>query len=365
MDKQEQIPWEELAKYFAGELTREEQQHMKNWIESDPAREDKIEQLYSIWKESEVLPYNLDTDRSWNRLLLSIEEIDNQAAKHIRMRKKERTLLRLYSSRNVKKAGLVVRRVAIIAAAVLIIATAGLFVLQYQSATESVIAEDQNRVITTRNGERASYLLSDGSRVVLHAGSRLEIPETYNTEKRELYLQGEAYFETVHNPDKPFIVHSGHSYTRVVGTQFLVQAWPDAAEKNIEVVVSEGQVLFGDRRISESDGFLKEVLLTENQRGVLTGYNGPVIKEVTDMAWYLGWIEGRLVFENRELRDVLPRLERWVDISIEIADELISTEKITAEIDYSLPMSDVLNGIAMSLDLQVVRTGSRSYEFSQ
>ncbi len=338
---------------------------MKTWIKDDPVREDKIEQLYSIWKESGKIPYTLDTDQSWNRLSVSMDEADKETAKRIRMRSAERVLLRLNRSRRVQKAGVVARRVAMVAATVLIVATAGILALQQQSTIESAITEDQNRVITTRDGERASYMLSDGSRVVLHAGSRLEIPETYNTENRELYLQGEAYFETVHNPDKPFIVHSEHSYTRVVGTQFLVQAGPDAVEKSIEGVVSEGRVLFGDRRTSEIGSDPKEVLLTENQRGILSGDNGPVVAVVADMDWYLGWTEGRLVFENRELREVLPRLERWYDISIVVADESIITEKITAEIDYSLPMSDVLTGIAISLDLAVVRTGSRSYGFNR
>ena len=338
---------------------------MKNWIESDPARENKIEQLYSIWKESGSLSYTLDTDLSWNRLSVSIDEADKQTAKIFRMRSNERILMTLYNPRRVNKAGVVTRRIAIVAAVFLIAATSVMLSVQYKSTSESAITEEQNRVITTRNGERASYLLSDGSRVILHAGSRLEIPETYNTEKRELYLEGEAYFEAVHNTDKPFIVHSGHSYTRVVGTKFIVQAWPDADEKNIEVVVSEGRVLFGDRRASESDGILNEVLLTLNQRGVLSGNNGPVVDDVADMEWYFGWTEGRMFFENRMLREVLPRLERWFDISIEIVDESVTTEKITAKIDYSLPMSDVLNGIAMSLDLEVVRTGNRSYEFSQ
>jgi transmembrane sensor len=219
-----------------------------------------------------------------------------------------------------------------------------------------------NRVIMTSFGERASYILNDGTRVVLHAGSRLEIPENYNKEIRQLYLEGEAYFETVHNPDKPFIVHSKHAYTRVVGTRFLVQAWTESYHK-VEVVVSEGKVLFGDRRAIGTSLESREVLIAENQRAVLSENEMPHVTEVEEIDWYLGWTEGRLVFEDRPLREVLPRLERWYNITFQVANEAILAQNITAEIDYSLPMSDVLNGIALTLGLEIERTENRLYVF--
>ena len=364
MGKQEQIPWEKLAQYFAGELTGEEHQIMKNWIKGNPVREDKVEQLYTVWKRTGTLPYALNTDQAWSRLTFKMDEREKENLRRKHERSTEQVLLRLYSSKQMRKAGKVIRRVFMVAAAVLIVATVGFLALQY-SPVEPSITEERNRVIITRDGERASYILSDGTRVVMHAGSRIEIPENYNEENRELYLEGEAFFETVHNSEKPFIVHSGNSYTRVVGTQFLVQAWPDDTDKKIEVLVSEGMVLFVDRRTSRDEAGPKEVLLTENQRGILTSSQGLSVDITEDMDWYLGWTEGRFVFKNRELKEVLPRLERWYDISIEVADESIVTEKITAEIDYSLPMSDVLRGIAMTLELNVVSTGNRSYGFSR
>ncbi len=334
---------------------------MREWIKADPVREEQIEQLYQIWKESGKLPYSINTDQSWDRLSASMYEMEKDDAKPVVQKGK---LVRLQGSEKLRKAGVGLRRAVLVAAAVLITLTAGLLTYQqYHNIAEPAITEQQHRVIMTRDGERASYLLSDGTRVMLHAGSRIEIPENYNEENRELYLEGEAFFETVHNPEKPFIVHSGESYTRVVGTAFLVQAWPGAENHQIEVVVSEGRVLFGSNHTGDEES-ANEVLLSQNQRGqLMAGSTTPVVDEIEDLGWYLGWTEGRLVFENRELREVLPRLERWFDISIELSDEQIASSKITAEIDYTLPMSDVLNGIAMSLSLEVERRGDRNYVF--
>jgi transmembrane sensor len=141
------------------------------------------------------------------------------------------------------------------------------------------------------------------------------------------FLEGEAYFETVHDPEKPFIVHSQDTFTRVLGTRFLVQAW-SGEERNVEVIVSEGKVLFGDSK-GDDRGEEKETFITQNQRAVLSGDSGPVVSDITDLDWYLGWTEGRLVFENRPLSEVLPKLERWYDITIEVAEESITSQKLT------------------------------------
>ncbi|MCC5942091.1 MAG: FecR domain-containing protein [Balneolaceae bacterium] len=365
MDKQE-YTWEHLAKYFAGELTREEDEIMRTWIKSDPLREDKIKLLHKIWKESGKPSYTLNTDQSWERLSYSMDEMDRINTKFIRKKSTERSLLKIYSSQRIQKAGVMARRMAIVAASILILATAGILALQYQTASENEITEIENRVIMTRDGERASYVLSDGSRVILHAGSRLEIPENYNSENRELYLEGEAFFETVHNPDKPFIVRSGDSYTRVVGTKFLVQAWPNVSGERVEVIVSEGEVLFGNKLSTDLDGKNMKVLLSQNQRGLLSkGDTTPTVAEITDLDWYLGWTDGRLVFENRLLSEVFPRLERWYNIDIRFTDETLLDQKITAEIDYTLPMSDVLEGMAMTFGLEMKRDGRTITFFDQ
>lgn len=327
---------------------------MESWVKADPEREKQIEQLYEIWKESGKLPYNLNTDEAWSRLVLSMDKIALDT--HANRLKESGNLYIYTSSKRFRRVGVVARRVALVAATVLIVMTAGLLTLHNQSVQEAGMAEVENRVIMTKEGERASYMLSDGSKVVLHAGSRLEIPENYNSENRELYLEGEAYFETAHNPDKPFIVRSESTYTQVVGTRFLVQAWA-GSEQKVEVIVSEGKVLFGNRPTGGSMNVSKEVLLSQNQRGVISNQADPVIDDITDMEWYLGWTEGRLVFENRPLSEVFPRLERWYNIDIRFTDERIAAQKITADIDYSLPMSDVLEGMAMSLGMELEKEG--------
>ena len=351
--------WEQLAKYFAGELHGEELKKMESWISSDPERESRITQLYEIWKESEHPPYPLDVEEAWNNLSHGMDEMDSVrntgSVSSGDSKVKSLTAWQQAGASRRKTAGSA-RRYIIAAATILIIVSAMLFTYYTGlSDTEGLLAEAERHVLVTQQGERASYQLSDGSRVVLHAGSRLEIPDDYNAENRELYLEGEAYFETAHDSEKPFIVHSKETYTRVVGTRFIVQSW-SGQDDEVEVIVSEGKVLFGDITTLESDEKI-EALLSQNQRGVLSADKGLQVTDVDDINWYLGWTEGRLIFENRPLSEVLPRLERWYDLEISVEEEHLKGKKITADIDYSLPMSDVLKGLAMSLDMEFEQEG--------
>jgi ferric-dicitrate binding protein FerR (iron transport regulator) len=141
----------------------------------------------------------------------------------------------------------------------------------------------------------------------------------------------------------------------VLGTKFLVQAWPEEG-RNVEVVVEEGKVALGEKRPG-SPAEQREVIIERNQKGVMTAGFGLEVSDVADLHWHLGWTEGRLVFEDRQLSEIIPRLERWYAVDIQAANNEIAEKRLTAEIDYSQPMMEVLMGIALSLDLEIERDG--------
>lgn len=348
--------WEQLAKYFAGELSPEESKKIESWINSDPDREEEVNQLYEIWKEAENMPYELDVDNAWMKVSDGIDKIDERKGEKDSEISNLDTILGLsaQTNENLRKPGVMWRRIALAAATILIVAIAGFFSFYTQKQANLATSDQvENRTFITKNGERATYILNDGSKVMLHAGSRLEIPDDFNQNNRELFLEGEAYFEVSHDKDKPFIVQSKDTYTRVLGTRFLVQAWPEGGER-VDVIVSDGRVALGKIKNGYSDTD-NEVLITKNEIGVIETNMNPVVSEVSNMNWYIGWTEGKLEFENRPLSEVLPRLERWYNIEIQVEDEEIRERKITAEVDYSQSMSEVIQGIALTLELEIER----------
>lgn len=355
------MPWGKLAKYFAGELTREEVKNMEIWIKADSKREEHVDFIYKIWVESGRIPYEINIDDAWRTLEHNMDRMDKKPETV-----NQKIIVDGYSngdqsqSKNdkaIENPGRQLRRVALVAASILILLTAGLLTYQNHNALQQAnhAEEIAMKVLTTKSGERAVYTLSDGSKIVLHAGSKVEIPLNFNRNNREIYLEGQAYFDVTPNPDVPFVVHSGDAYTRVLGTKFLVSAWPGEFS-NIEVIVEEGSVSLGGNLV-QSSPVQQEVTISKNQKGMLADDFSLTVSEVTNLHWYMGWIEGRLVFEDRKLNEIIPLIERWYAVNIIAEDDGIKDRKLTAEIDYNQPMMEVLKGVALSLDLQFSKDG--------
>eukprot|EP01132_Coremiostelium_polycephalum_P022666 gene22666-26912_t len=95
-------------------------------------------------------------------------------------------------------------------------------------------------------GQVLKIVLADSSTVWLNSGSRLRYPEKFNGSSRELYLEGEAFFNVVHKKSQPFIVHSGALNTQVLGTSFNIKAYKNSAQ--LKVSVATGKVgIYADK----------------------------------------------------------------------------------------------------------------------
>lgn len=116
-------------------------------------------------------------------------------------------------------------------------------------ATEQVkdkSKRNSNLEISHPQKENKVIFLPDGSTVFLSPGSRLNYPSTFDgKKKREVFLQGQGFFDIKHNASRPFIVHSGQVATTVLGTAFNIKAQPH--EKYITVTVKRGKVSVSDR----------------------------------------------------------------------------------------------------------------------
>lgn len=112
--------------------------------------------------------------------------------------------------------------------------------------------------------------LPDGSSVVLHRNSTLKYPETFTSEKREVYLTGEAFFEVTKNPDEPFFVYAGELVAKVHGTSFSIKAIAD--EKEITVAVKTGKVSVFSERASPT------LLLTSNQQATFERAHAKLVR---------------------------------------------------------------------------------------
>jgi len=166
--------------------------------------------------------------------------------------------------------------------------------------------EPKAEVYVTAKGERRDIVLSDGTRVALNAGSRLEV--AMRPDRRQLTLAaGEAAFKVVHDPSRPFLVHVGDRDLRDVGTEFDVTRQGGV----IRVVVREGMVAVtrpgNDRSLSLGPGSS-----LEHKEG-----SSDTLVMAADPDEAFSWKSGRLIYRDRPLSEVAADLSRYGRAEVE------------------------------------------------
>lgn len=181
---------------------------------------------------------------------------------------------------------------------------------------------------TTRRGQKATIKLSDGTIVYLNADSKLSFPEHFQTDRREVLLEGEAFFEVVKNSNRPFIIKSGQLTTTVLGTSFSIKAFEG---EPLRVTVATGQVKVNTQ---EGEGISEEVLLRPHQQAY---YDGKLRKREVDIREFIAWKDKIIHFEEISLSEAAIVLERWYNMTIVIENKAIQDCKISGQyIDESL-----------------------------
>lgn len=198
--------------------------------------------------------------------------------------------------------------------------------------SEQLVASTGSNEISTRNGSRSSKIqLPDGSTVWLNAGSKLEYDKSFGNILREVTLIGEAYFDVVKNPAKPFIVNTNTAKVKVLGTAFNVRSYPE--DNKIETSLIRGSVEVTLNKRPDERWILKPneklVLLNDyvapQQRErvpIKKIPNEPVIaiKKLTyqpgeSVAVETAWTYNKLSFEEESFAEVANKMARWYDVN--------------------------------------------------
>ena len=209
-----------------------------------------------------------------------------------------------------------------IAAVVIVslIATLSIYILNTKQEIQMLV----NKTVA---GHKATITLNDGSTVRLNSETTLTYPEKFNSNIREVFIEGEAYFTVKPNENKPFIVKSKHLTTKVLGTSFNVRAFND--EDRVEVVVASGRVVVESQA---TDGIAyKEIILGKNEMLTFDVTEKTMTKATGDLSQLIAWKDGTLVFDGIELREVVKELERWFGIDINLENEQLGSCLIKAE----------------------------------
>lgn len=202
-------------------------------------------------------------------------------------------------------------------------------------------------------GKRLNLSLSDGSQVWLNAETKFRYPEKFASGLREVYLEGEAFFEISKDPSRPFKIHSGKLTTTVLGTSFNIKSYGTDDVNEVAVITGKVSVMQTDNYNRSS-----ELMLQPGQKAVLTKSTGNLSKELfTDVSYYTSWRNGKLVFENTPIANVLSSLERYYDIEIDLESDALQSCRVTATFD-PMPLEKAIYLLSYTLNAEFSRAGN-------
>lgn len=188
----------------------------------------------------------------------------------------------------------------------------------------------KKNVLRVPFGKSLSLTLQDGSVVRLNSGSTLTYPSSFvGMDKREVQLEGEAFFEVAKNPDQPFIVGTKNMYTQVFGTVFNISAYDE--DSISEVVLVEGSVGIGGTDQTDSGDL--QMLKPSQRASSEEGSGGLFVIEDVDVTPYISWTQGVLSFENEEMSEIIKRLQRQFNIKIVNKHERLGERRFTGMFD--------------------------------
>ena len=285
------ITKELLKRHSMGLCSEEEKRAVEEWLK---VQDDSLIGL-KILKEKE---FEQEDEVIWSKLSQAIPELQDEDPSQ--------------SAKVLSLPGRFTRY----AAALAILFTVGISVyfslnhLADMDPSEQAYFEDFKSVQTER-GEKRTVTLSDGSTIRMNYETEVSVPEKFEGEERVVYLRGHAHFEVKKNPEKPFIVYTEDTKTRVLGTSFDINT---KGADETEIIVTSGKVTFSEKGINENI-----VTLTVNGRAVLDA-NRSILTNEVDADKLTAWRNNRLVFEGKTLKEVIEVLEPWYDVKIAVQD---------------------------------------------
>ncbi|HEY8396858.1 MAG TPA: FecR domain-containing protein [Flavihumibacter sp.] len=234
----------------------------------------------------------------------------------------------------------------------------GWFMLRPDAASDWDGSGKMNEMITQK-GSRSKIILPDGTSVILNADSRITYGQDF-AKNRELSLTGEAFFDVVHDPEHPFVIKTEQATVRVLGTALNVRSYKQ--DQVFETALIRGKIEVSVEGLPD-----KKIVLLPNEKvrivvdstlGTLPAAAEParmypreiLVSGVTirdSIITETSWLEGRLSFVNKPLRQIARELERQFNTTIEIRNDAVGEYRYTGLYDQA-ELQDVLEILKLS-----------------
>ena len=340
------IKLELIVKHLTGEASLDEKQELLNWANENYANKKLYIQMKDIWEASHIdIDKRFEDQQAWRDFRSGIEEkMENE-------RKEQRRMILM----NILKV------------AAIIIITFGITWISLRSNNKDEVGIAKNQINVPR-GSKTQVVLPDGSKVWVNSGSKIEYSSNFNDTSRIVNLTGEAYFDVVKNPQKPFVVKTGSLDVKAYGTIFNVKSYPD--EDFVETILISGEVTVvrsesnkqiaklipnqktiyykEEGRVSFENKVKSAEKTPEQEKIVTIDPKAQMVLVETQPENFTAWKDQKLIFNSETFEEIVARLERWYGVNIHVVDEGIKNERFTGKFTHNEPLSQVLEAIKLT-----------------
>ena len=205
----------------------------------------------------------------------------------------------------------------------------------------NIVSDSEPAFIVASNntGIVQKVTLPDGTIINLNTCSRLTYPESFSGKSREVFLDGEAYFDVAHDKRHPFIVRAGELKIRVLGTKFNVNA--STLVPQITATLIEGSI--------EAVTGKKNILMKPNQQLKYDTSSGRVsLTELTNASREIRWTQNVWILSDTPLLDICQRLEQQFNIKIIIMNDELIGKSFTGEFYTNESLESILKTMQIS-----------------
>jgi transmembrane sensor len=309
-------------RYISGKINDVEKEEFERWLRESPDNLQQLDEFKETWQLTGKAfnDYEPDAIQAWDTVRnRTVSKINSRHSRHLSI-----GLLK-------------------IAASVLLIIALGV------SARQVYTWSQQEEWVTYTSSNAITLVsLSDKSKVWLNANSELIVPRIFKGDNRKVHLKGEAYFEVVKNPKKPFVVYSQRTVTKVLGTSFNLNA--RLKDSSVSLFVVTGKVLFALNKN-------REVILTPGQNGIINLAKSTISKEVFNNNNCVAWKTGVLQFKNTPLDKLCTTLSEYYRVKIDPGVLKSKKEYFFTGSFENKPLLEVLNIIEITLGIKFNRSG--------
>ncbi len=349
-----------IERFFRGKSTLEEEKKLFQWLNEDIAHtkaflgERKIYDLNLMFDDEVEVPAHIDIDNEYHQLEEYIRKEKNIELENRRANRKKTVVRYLFP---------IAACVAVFLCSVLLFRS---FYPQKENKEIVLTPAETSRMasgmislvppspknckaIDTYKGDRKKITLPDHTTVWINSKSELKYPPKFNEKLREVWLEGEAYFEVSHNPNQQFIVHTREFDIKVYGTSFNVSAYNGYSNKSYTLV--EGSIQLSSNMDPSFDG----VYLTPGQQAVYD--SGKLAIKDVNPSLEISWREGKFYFRGKSFREICQQLEIAFDVSIRIEGDSLKNSVYTGDFVRDESLDQILSIMSSDRRMEYIRNG--------